>query len=54
MIATPLFLLPTKNIEFVWTDECQSSFETLKQHLSEALILHGPNWSIPFQISTNT
>jgi hypothetical protein len=42
-IAAHLLLLLTKNIEFVWIDECQSYLETLKQNLSEALVFCGPN-----------
>ena len=31
--------------------ECQSTFEALKTRISEAPILRGPNWKLPFHIS---
>jgi hypothetical protein len=52
-IASPLFSLLTKATEFSWNDQCQTAFETLKERLSIAPILRGPNWSIPFHISTD-
>jgi hypothetical protein len=52
-IASPLFSLLTKATEFSWNDQCQTAFETLKERLSIAPILHGPNWTIPFHISTD-
>ena len=50
-ITTPLFKLLMKDIEFQWTESCQSAFEVLKAKLSVAPILRGPNWSLPFHIS---
>lgn len=29
-IASPLFVLLMKNVEFKWTDDCQKSFDELK------------------------
>jgi hypothetical protein len=52
-LATPLFKLLSKEAEFKWDDECQISFEILKQKLSTTPILRGPNWSLPFHICTN-
>jgi hypothetical protein len=40
-----------KDVDFLWTDQCQTSFETLKGKLSVAPILRGPNWALPFYIS---
>lgn len=51
--ALPLFKLLSKDVEFQWTDKCQYAFEKLKQNLSIAPILRGPNWSLPFHISTD-
>ena len=48
-----MFKLLTKDVEFQWTESCQSDFEVLKAKLSVALILRGPDWSLPFHISTN-
>ena len=38
---------------FVWTDECQHAFETLKKHLIVALIIQVPRWDLPFEIMTD-
>ena len=52
-IASPLFKLLTKDCEFSWDSECQVAFETLKKKIFEAPILKGPNWKLPFHISTD-
>jgi hypothetical protein len=52
-LATPLFKLLSKEVEFKWDDECQISFEILKQKLSTTPVLRGPNWSLPFHICTD-
>eukprot|EP00253_Pinus_taeda_P023379 PITA_23379 len=52
-LASPLFKLPTKDCEFKWDSDCQSSFETFKTRISEAPILRGPNWKLTFHIYTN-
>jgi hypothetical protein len=52
-IASPMFKLLSKDEEFCWDDNCQSAFEDLKEKLSMAPILRGPNWSLPFHISTD-
>ncbi len=52
-ITSPLFKLLTKDCEFNWDSECQAAFETLKKRISEAPILKGPNWKLPFHISTD-
>jgi hypothetical protein len=49
-LATLLFKLFSKEDEFKWDDECQISFEILKQKLSTTPVLRGPNWSLPFHI----
>jgi hypothetical protein len=46
-----MFGLLIKDVDFVWTEQCQTSFETLKTKLSVAPIPRGPNWNIPFHIS---
>eukprot|EP00253_Pinus_taeda_P035411 PITA_35411 len=50
-IASPLFKLLTKDCEFKWDLDCQSTFEILKTRMSEVPILRGPNWKLPFHIS---
>ena len=50
-MASTLFKLLTKDCEFNWNPDCQLAFETLKAKFSEAPILRGPNWKLPFHIS---
>jgi hypothetical protein len=52
-ITSPLFMLLSKDVEFLWTNSCQTTFETLKEKLFVAPVLRGPNWSLPFHISTD-
>jgi hypothetical protein len=52
-IASPLFVLLMKNVEFNWTNFCQEAFSTLKHQLSTTPILRGPNWTLPFHISSD-
>ena len=48
-----MFKLLTKDVEFQWIESCQSDFKVLKAKLSVAPTLRGPNWSLPFHISTD-
>jgi hypothetical protein len=48
-----MFGLLIKDVDFFWTEQCQISFETLKAKLSMALVLRGPNCTLPFHISTD-
>ena len=52
-IATPLFRLLAKDSEFSWSTACQQSFETLKEKIVQVPVLRGPNWSLPFHISSD-
>jgi hypothetical protein len=52
-IVAPMFGLLIKDVDFVWTEQCQTAFKTLKAKLSVALVLRGPNWTFPFHISTD-
>jgi hypothetical protein len=52
-IATPMFKFLVKDIDFVWDSQCQNAFEDLKEKLSTTPVLRGPNWSLPFHISTD-
>ncbi|KAA3461650.1 reverse transcriptase [Gossypium australe] len=38
-IALPMKILLQKNVQFIWNEHCQESFEKLKQVLTEALVL---------------
>ena len=37
----------------MWTEKCDRAFTELKKLLSTAPVLRGPNWKLPFQISTD-
>jgi hypothetical protein len=52
-IVAQMFRFLTKDIDFFWTDQCQTTFETLKDKLYAAPVLRGPNWALPFHISTD-
>eukprot|EP00253_Pinus_taeda_P030101 PITA_30101 len=52
-LALPLFKLLSKDVNFSWNENCQHAFDLLKQKLSTAPILRGPNWSLPFHIFTD-
>ena len=52
-IASPLHDLTKKGAAFLWTEECQDAFETLKKALTEAPILAYPDFSQPFQLATD-
>jgi hypothetical protein len=52
-LASPLFFLLTKDVAFSWANKCELSFADLKQKLSIAPILRGPNWALPFHISSD-
>ena len=42
-IAAPLTQLTRKNAKFVWTEECEKSFQEIKQRLVTALVLTIPS-----------
>ena len=42
-----------KDVQFVWNVACQTAFVKLKENLSIAPILRGPNWTLPFHISSD-
>ena len=42
-----------KDVQFVWNEACQTTFVKLKEKLSTAPILRGPNWTLPFHISSD-
>lgn len=49
-MASPLFGLLAKDLEFCWTNNCQEALEILKEKLTTAPIHRGPNWALPFHI----
>jgi hypothetical protein len=50
-IVAPMFGLLIKDVYFLWTEQCQTAFETLKAKLFVAPVLRGANWALPFHIS---
>jgi len=49
-LASPLFGLLAKDVELLWSKSYQEALETLKDKLTTAPILRGPNWALPFHI----
>ena len=49
-IASPLNKLTSKNIQFDWTPECQTSFDCLKNALVSAPILAYPDFELTFHL----
>ncbi|VDI35304.1 Hypothetical predicted protein [Mytilus galloprovincialis] len=52
-IVTPLTQLTQKNKKFIWTQDCQAAFETLKHSLVSAPILVFPDFDKPFVLSVD-
>lgn len=42
-----------KDSEFSWTTACKQAFEALKEKLVHTPFLRGPNWSLPFHLSSD-
>ena len=53
-LAAPLFKLEEKGQNFVWSNNCQKSFDTLKQALCEAPVLAFPRFDFSFVLGTDT
>ena len=52
-IARPLHRLTERTASFVWTDECQDTFNQLRQCLCSAPVLAYPDFSRPFILDTD-
>ena len=52
-IAHPLFQLTTKGTPFVWSDDCQHAFVSLRQALTNPPIMAFPVYTEPFQLHTD-
>jgi hypothetical protein len=52
-ITTPMEKLLKKDCQFHWIEECQQSFDTLKQKMVTAPILVFPDWSKEFHVHVN-
>ena len=53
VIATPLTNLLKKNNKFIWSDQCQKSFESLKSLLTNHPVLIAPNFEKPYSITVD-
>jgi hypothetical protein len=49
-ITTPMEKLLKKECQYEWTDECQQSFDILKQKMVTTPILVFPDWSKEFHV----
>ena len=52
-VASPLHDLTKKGASFLWTEDCQKAFDTLKKALTEAPILAYPDFTQSFQLATD-
>jgi hypothetical protein len=49
-IAKPMTELLKKGVKFVWSEECDKAFHTLREHLTSTPVLTQPNMSKPFEV----
>jgi hypothetical protein len=49
-IAKPMTELLKKGVKFVWSEDCEKAFHTLRQHLTTALVLVQPDNSKSFEV----
>ena len=49
-ITTPMENLLKRDVKFEWTQECQCSFDILKEKMVTASILVFPDWKLPFHV----
>ena len=52
-IAEPLTKLLRKKTEYIWGEEQQQAFNTLRQALMKGPVLRHPNFELPFRIKTD-
>ena len=52
-IAEPLVNLTRKGVEFAWEEACESAFQRLKGLIVTAPVLHFPDFSVPFHLTTD-
>jgi hypothetical protein len=52
-ITAVLTKLLQKNVEYKWTEECQSAFQQLKEKLTEAPVLAFPDYELKFILTTD-
>jgi len=51
-ISEPLTSL-LRVVDFVWSNQCQASFDKLKAILISAPVLSAPNFDIPFKVAVS-
>jgi hypothetical protein len=49
-IAKPMTELLKMGVKFVWSEECDQAFHTLRKHLTSAPVLTQPDMSKPFEV----
>jgi hypothetical protein len=49
-IAKPMTELLKKGVKYVWSEECDQAFHTLRKHLTSAPVLIQPDMSKPFEV----
>lgn len=52
-IAKPLYSLLKKDAKFIWSEDCNNSFNTLKEKLINPPILQYPDFTKPFIVTTD-
>jgi hypothetical protein len=53
-ITTPMEKILNKDSKFQWTEDCQQSFDTLKQKMVTVPILFSPYWSKEFNVHVDS
>lgn len=52
-LAAPLNKLTRKRVEFIWNDECENAFQTIKSQLIRPPILQYPDFNKPFFVTVD-
>ena len=52
-VAAPLTRLTSGKIPFVWSEDCQTAFDQLKDFLAHDPVLMAPDFSLPFILQTD-
>ena len=52
-ITEPLNKLTRKHARFIWNEECEAAFQLLKHRLATAPVLHFPDFSLKFHLTTD-
>jgi RNase H-like domain found in reverse transcriptase len=45
--------LSSRSVPYIWTEQCQKSFEEIKKIVAQEVLLDYPNFNIPFTIYTD-